>query len=459
MEKLSRSETRKAIKNSMREGALSDAGSSMRSADFLTAFALALGANSGMIGILSAVPRLFRLISLMFTSKLICKIKSTKTLTVIFAILSRILWVPILFVPYFGENSLLALLAIVSVTSAFSELSSAVWTSWMCDVFPEKTRGKYFGRRARVTIGASFIATMITGWLLNLYNSVEGFFVVFSMSIALSMFSSYFLTKIPEIDDKLCYQKVRFSMKHFLRGVSKHKNYSNYVMLMSLLYFSTSLIGPFIAVHLLKNLGFDYFTFSIIYSIEILMMMLAEPYWGKLSDKFGDKAIMAVSYSMIPLVPLLMLFMKTPLQALPIFIFSGFAWAGFEIASFNYLLDCAPKKGQPVFIANYKAFFNIATFLGPLIGGALLTFFGDLTFLTLSGIPLLFLISFALRALFAGLTLPRISEIRGGSHKPFSEIFIKAVAIYPASATKNELVYVGRHMHKWEKKVFKGVPT
>jgi hypothetical protein len=72
---------------------------------------------------------------------------------------------------------------------------------------------------------------------------------------------------------------------------------------------------------------------------------------------------------------------------------------------------------------------------------------------TLTGIQLLFFISFALRALFAGITLPRIGEMKPEKLRPFKEVFIKSLTVYPASSTVHELVYVGHCMHCWEKKM------
>ncbi|MEM5804585.1 MAG: MFS transporter [Candidatus Aenigmatarchaeota archaeon] len=457
MAALSRSELKRGMRNSIREGMLSDAGSSMRSSDFITAFALFLGAGAEIIGIASALPRLFRIFSLLFTGRIMGMFKSLKKATTLFAILSRAVWLPVLFVPYIGAHALLALILMTCAAAAFSEVSGAIWTSWMCDLVPEKARGRYFGRRNMMTIGASTAATMLAGWVLGLYNSAEGFILVFGASIALSLASNYFLSKVPDVEDRECFQKVRFSMKRFARGITEHKNYSNYVVLMTLLYFSTSLVGPFFAVRMLRDLGFGYFWFSAVIASEILTMMFAEPYWGRMSDRFGDRTIMKLSYMMIPVVPLLWIFVTQPWQGMAIGVLSGFAWAGFEISSFNYLLACAPKKGQPVFIANYKVFFNVGTFLGPIAGGLMLVMLGSAEFLALSGIQMLFLTSFALRALFAGLTLPRIGEVRVRSSKPFLQLFINSLTIYPASSVRHELVYVGRCMHCWEKKVFKGV--
>ena len=66
MSELTKKQVDKALSDSIKDGVAADSGAAMRGRDFITAFALALGAGNEIIGIIDAVPRLFHAIRRMW---------------------------------------------------------------------------------------------------------------------------------------------------------------------------------------------------------------------------------------------------------------------------------------------------------------------------------------------------------------------------------------------------------
>jgi MFS family permease len=144
------------------------------------------------------------------------------------------------------------------------------------------------------------------------------------------------------------------------------------------------------------------------------------------------------------------LFAANIFQLILISIFSGIAWSGFDLTAFNYLLDVTPPEKRPSYIANYKIYVGFALFLGPLTGGFLSQYFASTTFLWLSGLQAIFLLSFILRGAVTAYGIPRLKEARAKKVLPVSDVFLKAFAIYPVRGITNELVYVQNRFEQWQ---------
>jgi len=103
-------------------------------------------------------------------------------------------------------------------------------------------------------------------------------------------------------------------------------------------------------------------------------------------------------------------------------ILSGFAWAGFNLASSNFLYDASTPENRTRCIAVFNAMNGGAICLGALLGGYLVSHLPPVF-----GYQLLtlFLISGLLRGLVAATLLRYVSEVRqvpivpqGATHSP-----------------------------------------
>jgi MFS family permease len=132
-------------------------------------------------------------------------------------------------------------------------------------------------------------------------------------------------------------------------------------------------------------------------------------FWGKRTDKAGNMKVLKVTSVLVPLVPLLWIGSHQLYYLIPVQILSGFAWAGFNLASANFVYDASPSKHRMQYIAVFNATNGSAICFGGLLGGYL-----ALCLPSLLGYQLLtlFLVSGLLRGLVAATLLRRLSEVR-----------------------------------------------
>ena len=66
-----------------------------------------------------------------------------------------------------------AFLVLMFVMHSGGAVGGPAWTSWMADVVPDRSRGKYFSRRRQWGIASAIPAALFAGWLLDRLNQTR----------------------------------------------------------------------------------------------------------------------------------------------------------------------------------------------------------------------------------------------------------------------------------------------
>ncbi|MFZ3077474.1 MAG: MFS transporter [Candidatus Aenigmatarchaeota archaeon] len=468
---LNKRETDRALENSIKDGSATGAASGMIST-YLTPFALALGVSAAQIGLLTAVPQLISTLMQPLAGTFTEHAESRKNICKVFMLIARLAWIPVMLLSFArGFDTFALLLLFVSVSAAAASFARLAWTSWIGELVPEKIRGRYFGKRNMFIGAASFISVLLAGWILVNSDTMAGFALIFLSALILYFVGMRYLMKMPEPSaEKHKMHRVPpntreskafgmprmkvLSIYEFLSSLKK-SNFRHFMLFSIFFDFSVYLAAPFFTVYMISELQVGYLWFAVISAASILAGLLSQKYWGRLSDKYGDKNIMVICAALTSFFPLIMVFSRSvPLLVLAN-VFSGFAWAGFDLAVFNFLLDSSPPLKRPLFISNYQFFDGLAVVGGSIAGGTLIYLFGS-GFFWLSAISAVFLLSFALRAIFSLALIPRIREERI-KRKTLSagDVFKRAVVLYPARGISHEIDYAHRCLSCWEEKVKK----
>ncbi|HUV45795.1 MAG TPA: MFS transporter [Dehalococcoidia bacterium] len=171
---------------------------------------------------------------------------------------------------------------------------------------------------------------------------------------------------------------------------------------------TTNLAAPFFAVYMLRELGFNYVTYIVVNGCATLGNFLALSFWGNHADQAGNRCVPTLTSQFIPLLPLLWAINNNLCFPIPVQLLPGFAWAGFTLASINFLYDATPAEEHVACISCFNVANGLALSLGAFIGGYLAT---HLPPLHNSSILTLFILSGLLRALVAAVML-RFKEVR-----------------------------------------------
>lgn len=380
-------------------------------ASFFSAFAIFLNANNIQLGLIGTLPQVLGSIVQLYAHNVLNWFKSRKTFVCTGAFLQGAMLIPIMLAFFLGTWKVYYLIAFISFYFIFGMILGPAWASWMGDLVSQETRGTYFGKRSRLLEIASFSSMLLGGYILHSYSNGTdrqywGFAIIFSLAFMARVISFIFLSKKYHPEYKpLPESELKFSQ--FLRHLPC-TSYGTFVIFMCTMHIAVFSAAPFFAPYILIDLQFDYMTFTIVNALVILTKFVFLARWGRLCDQFGTKKILVLTGFAMPVVPLLWLLGDKIWYIILVQIYSGIVWAGFEIASFNFMFDMTDREHRLTYISYYNVINGIGMFLGGIVGGLLVRY----NHVFDSKYLLVFLVSGILRYVIAIVYLPKFQEAR-----------------------------------------------
>lgn len=390
---------------------------------FLIAFALALGASNTIIGIAGALPYLAAILAQVPGAKLVEKYSRLR-INFVFTFTSRLLWIPIILIPFFfKKHPLLTLLTYFFLVQFTEWLTNPTWASLAGEFVPIADRGRYFGKRNMLMGVAGLTVSIFGAMYLDLFprTSYTGFSTMFLIGLLFGLWSSYIYTRMTE-------KKYRDTKRHKITEFFQlNGEFRKLVYLIVFFNFAFMIASPFFTVYMLKNLELSYTFVMIAFAVAAGAKIFAQPHFGKAADKVGDKAVAIFSIFGTAIVPFIFLFVTKETIWLIFLaqIASGIFWAGVEISVFNLVLDLSHQH-RTVKVAKYVMLTSIPLIIAPIAGGLV----ADKAKFILTGIPLVFAISFLLRVA-ASVLMFTIKEPRIKRRHKLGEIMHELISVHP----------------------------
>jgi MFS family permease len=327
----------------------------------------------------------------------------------------------------------IAILISFSIIMFAGGLGHPAWFSWIGDLVDSKYLGRWFSKRNTIISFMTVTLTIGASLILEQFKSIGkqglGFTLFFLIAFLARLYCIAIIRRHYEPKKKK--EKHEYSLKKFLKKI-KSSNFGQFVLFRTLFAFSTALTAPLVAIYLLKNLQFDYFSYILITLSGTIFSVLTLNLWGKIADKFGNYRVIAITTLLIPLTPIwwTLSTSKIFLFLIPGFI-GGTTWTAFIIASGNFIYDNVPKEKRPKAISYFNLFIGVGALLGGLVGAGLLAIINPLTIfnLTIPSLFIIFWIGAIARMVVVGAWIPKLKEIKHkekiGNIKSFEHLVLK----------------------------------
>ncbi len=389
--------------------------------NYINAFALHLQATNVQMGILTAFPQLLgslmQLVSVWLGSFL-----TRRRIVVFTAILQTGLMLCLALVAVLRKADVVqTLIMLIVLYHAASNLIQPQWRAWMGSIVPQKQRGVFFAQRTRLTMATSLAVFLVGGSFLTFADNIgfagAGFFLLFLAAAAGRAMSCLYLWRMhdPEPQPVLPEANVFFSTLRIIGQALHDETFRNYSFFVAGMQGMVAISGPFFAVYMLNELELSYFEYSLTQMVYIATQFFMLRWWGRVSDKHGNRLVMLLCSAAIPIVPILWLFSANFYYVLAIQAVSGLAWSGFNLTTANYLYDIRPHHTNFATYAAVQAGISAAAvFCGGIAGGYLASIApwlaSWLPFETGSALFIVFLTSGLLRAAVLLWFIPRAEE-------------------------------------------------
>lgn len=388
---------------------------------FIMAFAVAAGTESLYLGLLASIPGVLASLAQLFDTRLVRLLKSRKSVILVFTFAQALMFVPliILAVGDVGHRGWW-LVASATLYSIFGALVSPAWGSLMAEVVPDSMRGKYFSMRGRFSTLATVVTFLLAGVFLNALAQKQlwAFAMLFGAAIVARLLSWFFLTRLYEMPRSEA-ERLHSRAGQFVRDLPS-TNLGKYLIFLFAMSFAVNIASPYFPVFELRDLKMSYFTFVGLETVSSLATLLALTHWGQAADRAGNRRMLMIASWSISFVPLLWLISQNTGYLGVAQVFSGLAWAGFNLCSVNYLFDATTHENRTRYLAYFNAGNGLAAGGGALLGAFLSTRLpgvGGYQILTL------FLISGVMRLLVSFTLLPTVKEVRRVADMPAVELF------------------------------------
>jgi MFS family permease len=405
-QKLSK-ETQQAMKLNTVEGAFAVAADNL-AAPYLSLFALALGATPSQIGMLSAFPNFLGNILQIPASILSERSKDKRILPTVGGFFNRASWLVLALLPFLfsPQHRVAVVIILASFRIVMANLGVPAWTSLQADLVPRSIRGQYYANRNMVLNMCALGATVLATFLLRL-DFPTSYILIFSIATLLGVISTYIFIRIPFANTQgkpgvKGEESLAQRIKLFAQRVGEHKDFRAYLISSLIWNFGVTVAGSLFPVYFVDIMGGQAGSWAIFTGINLAAQVIIQRYWGRMADTAGQKKVMALSGLGVVFLPMLWWIAPNTWFPILIYVVNGIAWGGYNLASFNLILEITPDDNRSLYVAVYNTLMGVATSLGPLVGG----FAAEII-----GLRPIFLISSVLRGL--GLAI-FIATVGGG---------------------------------------------
>jgi MFS family permease len=350
----------------------------------LVGFALELGASPVVIGLLAAIPFLAQ-VSQLATIALVERVRQRRKITVLAVTVARTLILCLALIPFVeGQSAQLTLLVAAQVAiSLAGSVGGCAFNSWVHQVVPREALGSLFSRRLFWSTVLSSAGALSAGYLVQawpLEDKLQAYAIAFVAAGAAGFISTHYLVSVPE--PEMPRTGPPLPLRDLLRAPFADLNFRNVIAFMASWNLACNIAAPFITVYLLTQMGFELGTVTTTWAAGQVATALTMAWWGRLSDRLSNKAILSVALPAYFASLIALVFIAMPERhalTLPLLfliqIVMGAASGGIGLATGNLGWKLAPQGQGTAYLAVVALAGSVSAGIAALAGGALADWF------------------------------------------------------------------------------------
>ena len=362
----------------------------------LTMFMEAIGASGVMIGLLATV-RLMSMAAQIPGAMLSEHMGSRKHVWAALAIVHRALWVvPAIFALLWspGQHWVpLAVLSVIALSEVLGNASGAPWVSWMTDLVPAKTSGRFWGTRQSVVMAVSVLGLWLAGFILDQYRNrgtgtmdMAGFAVVFGLAAFLGV--SDVLVHLGVREPRPSPADQAASQLDRMLSPLRNRDFRQLTLAIGIWNMGFAMVATFGVVYLKKDFGLSYSELAALTVAGAAGAVATGFFMGKLIDRLGARISAALLFLTAPLTMLGYFFINTSriqwgfieISQATLVIFSaslvgGALFSGIGLCQMRLIGMLSIPSGRTMWMAVHSCLVGLLAAMGPVIGGAVMDWF------------------------------------------------------------------------------------
>lgn len=366
----------RSLRKLLFDGLVSQIMFSLLTVSIISSYLASRNASPLLIGLVAATPYLSQIVQI--PSAIFAETFSRKKLSLVSNAISRISLLGIA-IAVLSASDLVIFILFFAIYNIFKEVSTTPWSSWMRDLIPDSIRGHYYSTRIAYGKLVALFAVLAFTVIFNLFGTAT-FPLLFATAFVAGMVSLYFINGI---DDVKTVSRGRKSLREPL----KNKNFLKLISGTSLWRFASELALPFYSVYIIAVLGYPVWIVIALASISQLSSTYFLRISGRIMDRFGNRPVLALSFTAFSIAAFLFTFTTMPerhLFTLPllvvIYVLDGFYTSVPGIALMNAVAKISPRGSSASYYALNNVINSVFGAAGSLTGGIIASFFVSANF-------------------------------------------------------------------------------
>lgn len=342
-------------------------------------FAILLGARDPALGLLAALPvyaSFFQFVAAAVAPRL----GGRRGFIMLTTLLARVSWLAMGWIPFalgHGSAALAAFLVFWGISNAGLAMGGNLWMSWMADLCPPRIRGRYFSRHALFTTVVGILAPFLASNVLDrgFGGRAFGFAVLFTVASVFGMLAWAILRAQPEPGPRERPEPPPLELRWFLTPFGD-RSFRPLLLFVLVFGATNGLASPFWASFQLEQLRLPYhYVSGLFVAVQGISTALALAVWGRLSDRCGNRVVVALTLALLSLSPLCYVAACGPRHWWIMLLdaaLQGTGWAGYNVAIFNLVLSLTPQTKRELYFAAYVTVLGAAQATTSVLAGSLL---------------------------------------------------------------------------------------
>jgi len=359
----------------------------------LTMFLEAAGAGGTLIG-LATTMRLLALNAQIPGAFFAERLRSRKKFWAVTSLIHRGLWLGVALLAWFARPGevwvIVWTIVLVTISDVLAQLGASSWFSWMAELIPQKTSGRFWGMRQSVVTAVSIVGMFAAGFMLDAFRhpetaqvAMKGFAVVFAIGALFGMADVLVHLKVKEPTPTP--NEHGRSLLQRLMAPLKVRDFRQLTIAMGVWSFAVAMFGSFTMIYLKRYFPVSYSHLAAIAVAGSLGAVATSPLFGKLIDKLGARTFCALLFIFAPFTVLSWLFINYDLvhigplnvpqvivvQCVASFL-GGSLFSAVALCQMRLMGALSPSTGRTMAMAMHWCLIGLLASLGPLVGGTIM---------------------------------------------------------------------------------------
>jgi len=334
---------------------------------FLSVYLIKIGGSASDLGWFQAVTNFFPNAAQMFWGRLSDITGRRVFFIVVGGILSSILWAFMI-----GIRSPTLFILVIGIQSFLGSMIAPAFSALIANLSPTMQRGAIIGMLNTIGAASSLLATLISGFLMQLSLTSDIFVIPFLIATITGIIGSLIILKIKNVDKpKNRYVKISDIFKYNLFSPLKNKTFKTFIIASFVSNFMMAISWPLFNITTIELLNATILEIAILSVIGSFSTLISQNYVGKLTDRVGRKPLILINRFGLVSVPLVYAFTPNMYLLYGSNFFTGILIAMGNVAFFAYVIDVSDPAERASYIALYNTVNGTSALFGSLLGGYL----------------------------------------------------------------------------------------